>query len=338
MAAAMGKNFHSRALMAVLTVLVVTAASGGHVGAQTLIGGGLTALPAVKLGPNLAQNPGFETVSGGLPTTWTAPTGWGLDQLVTHSGSFSYRWTTGASNSEQQVAIKAGVYNFSAWVKTSNVTGPGGLRLQVDFRPTINDWFTTDPISGTADWTLYQIQNVVVPQDLTVTLKLENYAGPSGTAWFDDVVFVQQLPNPVQAFMLYPNYRGMMFDDQSSTLQFEVQVNDPNLAALTVTGTLKKEATGQVIATQTYPGAAKFNAQLDGSQMQIGAAYLAEFSVNTSPAFTYPGYRVSKVPATARSSMNISFDANNHLMIRGQKRFLLGVYDSGGGYSTDPTY
>ena len=65
--------------------------------APNLIGGGLTALPSVQVSPNLAQNPGFEANSGGLPTGWTGGSGWALDQQTTHSGAFSYRWNNGPS-------------------------------------------------------------------------------------------------------------------------------------------------------------------------------------------------------------------------------------------------
>src|SRR2546428_12185371 len=57
-------------------------------------GGGLTALPPTKLGPNLLQNSGFETGNGGLPVGWTSGAGWSADQLVVHSGSVSYRRRT----------------------------------------------------------------------------------------------------------------------------------------------------------------------------------------------------------------------------------------------------
>jgi hypothetical protein len=240
------------------------------------------------------------------------------------------------------MVLRKGVYNLTGWVKTQNVTAAtGGLRLQLDFRPTLGLWLTTDPIKGTNDWTFYEIRNIVVPQDLTATLKLENFGNPSGTAWFDDVRLEEKLADPLQVFMLHPNYRGMLFDDQPQAMRFEVTLNPPagtQPGSLTVTGRLKEEGSGRVIATRSFTGAARFEATLDGSPMQPGQAYLAEFSVNSTPAYTYPAYRVSKVRASTRPSMNISFDAENRLLIRGKPRFLLGIYDSGGGYSKWESY
>jgi|GEM_PF-1050969 len=322
-------------------VLAVVALLGGSLPAHAqtnLVAGGLTNLPPARLSPNLALNGGFESHSGSLPASWSGGGAWAVDQLVRHSGTFSYRWGTGAPSATQSVRVKKGVYNFSAWVRTQ-LGASGGLRLQLDLRPAIGSWWTTDPINGTRDWTLYQLKNLVVPQDTTVTLKLENYSGPSGTAWFDDVKLEQVLPEPVNVYMLYPNFRGMLFDDQSQTMKFDVTVTHPSggdPALLMVTARVKEEATGRVVSTRTFPGAAHFVATLDGFGLTPGVAYLVEFSVNTSPAYTYPAYRVSKVPAAARQSMNIAYDEKNRVLIKGRPRFVLGVYDSGGGYgSTD---
>src|SRR5438477_10626996 len=80
---------------------------------STPSGGGLTALPPTKLGPNLLQNSGFETVNGGLPAGWTFGAGWSVDQLVVHSGSVSYRRESGADTLSQTVQLQGGTYPLS---------------------------------------------------------------------------------------------------------------------------------------------------------------------------------------------------------------------------------
>jgi len=330
-----------RSIAFVMAAILVLFLNAYMVSAQTLFPGGLTQLPPDNPTPNLVLNPGFESVSGGVPASWSTGSGWSADQTVKHSGTYSYKWTGGPSV-QQQIAVTAGTYNLSAWIKLSGVGGSNaGVGLVLDLRPTINAWYPIDPrLSGTSDWTLYELKNLVIPQSLTATVMLENYNGASGTAWFDDVQLVRLPPPAVQAFMLYPNYRGMMFDDQSSKMRFDVNVtppdgSDPSL--YTVTATLKPEG-GSPILTQTYPGAAHFVAELDGSLMQPGGAYRVTFSVNTSPAYSYPDFRVSKVPATSRASMNVAVDDKNRILLHDAPRFILGVYDSGLGYSTDPTY
>jgi len=330
-----------------LAVLAMAAmlSRGEGAAAQALIGGGLTALPPARLGPDLARNGGFETLAGGLPAGWTAGAGWGVDHLVTHGGAAAYRRTAGAGTASQAVALKKGVYTFSAWIRTEALGGSGsGVRLQLDMRPALGQWYTTDVISGTRDWTRFTLTNLVVPQDLTATLKLENYGGPAGTAWFDDVRLEQQLPEPVTVFMLYPNFRGMMFDDQPATLRFDVAVVPPggDAGAYLVRGTLADETTGLVVDSREFAAAAGFTAALDGSRMQYGRAYAATFALvdraGGGVVGQYPAYRVSRVAAAARATMNVSVDAGNRVLVRGQPRFVLGLYDSGGGYSTADSY
>ena len=331
---------------AVMLAIGILGASLSAATAQTtVVPGGLTALPVVKLGPDLLTNGGFEAGSG-LPSGWGGGGSWVLDQQTKHSGTFSYRWSTGSPSSDQPILLKKGIYKLSGWVKTQNVgSGIAGIRLQMDFRPGgLNQWYTTDAIQGTNDWKLYEIKNIVVTNDIKAAVRLENYSGATGTAWFDDVKVEEQLPQLVDAFMLYPNYRGILFDDQPQTMRFDVTVTPPNndFARYTVKATLTDEGSNQVLLTRSYPASANFVAELDGSLMQIGRPYqvaLALLDGSTNAAvFTYPAYRVSKAAGTARQSMNIAFDAKNRITVKGTPRFVLGVYDSGLGYSTDPAF
>ena len=332
-------------VLAVLIVVLLTAPSA----AQTpLAAGGLTALPPSNLGPNLVQNPGFEMLGGGgLPASWSTATGWAADQLVARSGTISYRRATGASTSSQNVQLAAGTYILSAWIK-KEALGSGttsGVRLMLDFRVGgINAWTPSAVISGTSDWTLYQIGPIVVETDRTAAVKLENYNNASGTAWFDDVQLVRILPQPVEAFLLYPNFRGMVFDDQPQTIQLAVSVTPPggDFGRYKVRGVLSDELSGQVIAQQSFDAAPTMTATLPASGMQAGRTYLATISlVDRSTSIAVGGYlpyRVSKVAGSVRQSMNVSFDAKNRVLIKGVPRFVLGVYDSGMGYSAQDSY
>jgi hypothetical protein len=331
--------------MATALALIVTTtwtapvAEVAHAQSTTLIGGGLTALPTVTLGPNKLANSGFES---GSAAPWSGGSGWTMDQLTKRAGTFSYRRDTGAPTSSTRLELQPGIYKFSAWVKTQSLGA--SMRLQFDFRPGINSWFNLEIATGTADWKLYELKNMVVTQPATVTLKLENFNNPSGTAWFDDVKLEEQMPQSVEAFLLYPNFRGMLFDDGPSTMKFDVKVTPPgnDFGRYTVRGTLRDEATGQVVRTQSYPASARFVAELDGGGMQAGRPYLATLALidgsSGAQVYAYPAYRVSRVPAAARQSMNVSFDAKNRVLIKGRPRFVLGVYDSGMGYSAQDAF
>ena len=332
----------------VLGSVMVVLSSFTHAPAQTtsLVGGGLTALPSVSLGPDRLTNGGFETLSGGGPASWTTGSGWAVDQLVKHSGTFSYRATGGFATSTQTLQLRRGTYRLSGWIRTQGV-GSGtsnGVRLQFDFRPHTNFWTTTEVISGTRDWTRYELPNIIVSQDAAVTIKLENFNNGGGTVWFDDVRLEEQQAQSVDVYMLYPNFRGMLFDDGPATMRFDVSVTPPggDLSRYRVTGALRDEATGQVLLSQTYAAAARFEAEMTGTLMQHGRPYLATFALvdfsSNQTVYTYPAYRVSRVPAGMRTSLNVTFDERNRVLVRGVPRFVLGVYDSGSSYSTNDAF
>ena len=185
-------NFHQmgvrmqRWIASVVGSVMIVLCGFTHSSAQapSLVGGGLTALPTVSLGPDRLTNGGFETLSGGLPASWSAGSGWAVDQLVKHSGTFSYRATGSFSTSSQAVQVRRGTYRLSGWVRTQGV-GSGttnGVRLQFDFRPAHQ--LLVRPrrsIAGTRDWTRFELTNIVVTQPATVTIKLENFNSSGGT-------------------------------------------------------------------------------------------------------------------------------------------------------------
>ncbi len=334
--------------MTTVLVLASLAASGR---AQTaLIPGGLTALPQTQAGPNLAQNAGFESVSGGMPAGWTAVRGFRADQLTRRSGSWSLRLDGSTSNGQfynakQAVQLRRGLYRLTAWIKTSNLglnADGAGIRLVLDYRPEINDWYPSSAVRGTGDWRLVEIV-VNVPEDRKAYIALEAYRGPTGTAWIDDVR-LEARALPVDAFMLYPNYRGMLFDDQPQTMRFDVRVTPPgdDFGRYAVVARLRDDA-GVTVRQARFDARARLTAQLDGSVMRAGRPYQVAISLvdranGDATVYTYPAFRVSKVPGSARASMNIAFDERNRLLVRGRPRFALGVYDSGLAYNTTDSY
>src|SRR3989454_10672635 len=71
----------------IMMLTMSSAAPAARAQSTPLIGGGLTALPTQSLGPNLVQNPGFETAG---PAGWPASRGWSLDQLQKHGGAVRF--------------------------------------------------------------------------------------------------------------------------------------------------------------------------------------------------------------------------------------------------------
>src|SRR5215470_4412377 len=183
----------SIAVFLIAAMTMSSTAPAARAQSTSSVSGGLTTLPAAEMGPNLVQNPGFETAG---PAGWTGGTGWTLDQLTQHSGTFSYRRDTGAPTSTQNLQLKAGTYTVSAWIKTQNLGSSNvGVRLTLDQRPGgVNAWTPSEVTIGP----------IVLAADQTVAILLENYGNPSGTAWFDDVVVQNAQGGDIDVFMLYP--------------------------------------------------------------------------------------------------------------------------------------
>ena len=341
-----GREILAFAVLALMTSPVAAAAQ------STLTAGGLTSLTGIyALGPDLAQNGGFETNDGVKPAGWITDSAWVVDGNTRRSGAWSVRLTDAplvpfAQIARQTLTLRRGVYKLSGWIKTQDLgtnTSGSGVRLNLDY--SVNGALMrglTPVVGGTREWTYFETTDIVVPDDRTATLKLEAYREPSGTAWFDDVRVEEQVPAPVDAFLLYPNFRGMLFDDQPSTIRIEIAVNAPggDFGAYEVVAALQDGATA--VVTQRYAANPTLVAELDGSGMAPGRLHDVAVTLvarsGGGVVYSAPTYRVSRVPASARSSMNVAFDDKNRILLHGTPRFVLGVYDSGIGYNTTDSY
>ena len=341
-----GREILAFAVLALMTSPVAAAAQ------STLTAGGLTSLTGIyALGPDLAQNGGFETNDGVKPAGWITDSAWVVDGNTRRSGAWSVRLTDAPSVPFAQIArqtltLRRGVYKLSGWIKTQDLgtnTSGSGVRLNLDY--SVNGALMrglTPVVGGTMEWTYFESTDIVVPDDRTATLKLEAYREPSGTAWFDDVRVEEQVPAPVDAFLLYPNFRGMLFDDQPPTIRIEIAVNAPggDFGAYEVVAALKDGATA--VMTQRYAANPTLVAELDGAGMAPGRLYDVALTLvarsGGGVVYSAPTYRVSRVPASARSSMNVAFDDKNRILLHGTPRFVLGVYDSGIGYNWTDSY
>ncbi len=309
--------------------------------------GGLTAYSQGQLGPNVIANGSFEQPgANGKPLGWS-DNGFVMDSAVARTGSASYRLTDAhlipySQAASQQLALKKGIYEFSVWVKLNNLAATQGSGVRACFSaPPSYPWqlvrMCTTIVKGTSDWQKLALRKIVLPQDATAAVTLETYGDPDGTAWFDDVELRRE-HLPLSVFMLYPNYRGLLFDDQSQTARFQIAVDPPEGTAVSsyqVAVTVTDEVSGQLLRQATYPAAADFVAHLDLSGALNDRTYLARFrllSGNAALLSEYPAFRIAKVSGSVRQQMAVSYDANNRILLRGRPTFLLGVYDAGLGY------
>jgi len=334
--------------------------------------GGLVDLPSAAVGStDFIQNGGFETVEGDQPAGWSAKpaSAWKLD--VGYTGSHSYRFSNASGpEASQEHMLVPGTYKLSAWMRTAGKNNSGEARLRFDFRPGgINDWKHTQGIGGTTNWTLYEL-TVVVPSAyanasglVKVHVMLDGYwARPGLTAWYDDVKLERQNTLPLDVFMHYPNYRGTLFAEPAKQdVQFRVAIKhtealaDPTqyvvvsriaAAAGALVEKLQHPLAGSPTPLQTDPATGEkyllvsLNRAVDGTRpISADGSYLVTFALASAgtgedvtglPAF--PPYRVNKVP-TALGAGRIAFNEQNQVMIAGEPRFVLGVYDSAINYS-----
>ncbi|MDD5464483.1 MAG: hypothetical protein PHP62_05005, partial [Candidatus Moranbacteria bacterium] len=241
--------------------------------------GGLTYLAKTFLGPNLLQNAGLEDGS----TSWSKSSAFSIDSTVAHSGSNSFKMQDAqvypyADSASQTVAIKKGRYTISGWIKIDNIADTDVYALaSPGVRLSLVGAGVTSVIQGTADWGYFETTDISISQDSTVTFKLELYNEPNGTAWFDDLELHQQIENPIQAFLKYPNFRGMLFDDQSQDIIIRESVLPPEgtaLADFSIRNTIIDESDQSVVATQDIDAQTEIDVQMDGSSLELGHTYL----------------------------------------------------------------
>ena len=318
-----------------------------------LVAGGLLWFPQTALGPNILQNNSFESLdANGKPQFWSGSAAFSIDNTIAKSGQNSYRMKDAPNypyteSASQAVSLRKGTYRISGWIKT-NLQDPNPNDFIVPcVRLSLGRWGvnvgggTTRCLDSTNDWTYVEKKNIAISQDATIDFKIESWNDPAGSAWFDDLELREELQPPVDVFMLYPNYRGYLFDDQSQIMRFDVKVNPPpgtNLTDYRVEAFVIDESNGSVVLNQTFPSANNFTATLNGSSLINNKTYLVRFKLvriaDNSPLYEYPAYRISKVPGSVRSSMVVSFDENNRILFRGEPKFIIGVYDSGLPYAS----
>ena len=135
-------------------------------------------------------------------------------------------------------------------------------------------------------------------------------------------------------FLLYPNYRGMMFSDQSQVASMDLIVTPP---AGTSLATLQVEldavdAGGNTVASQTFtPESAEFTGTLDMTSLPLGTYQLAGTLEDSSGnvLMTQSPYAIVKLDASVRAGMKAWIDsANLAHFIDGNPHFVLGIYDT----------
>jgi hypothetical protein len=309
--------------------------------------GGLTALPEGSgQGPNLVENAGFEAGRDGTLARWGLRADGELWAAAREGrdGRPALRLNAARAGAvpsiEQALTLEPGLYTLEGWVKTRDVGAAdprSGVRLCLDARPAANWWQCTDVARGTADWTLLRVAGVPVRERGSYKVWLGAYGTPGGTSWFESVRLTAAGKPPLDVYLLYPNFRGMLFDDRSQTVRAAVAV-----AARSgrVRLSLVDEGSGQARVSRDLDVVGSMTAELDARALPPGR-YLLKAELLDGPGGAgarHADYRIVKLPARARERLNTWYDERNVLHVNGRPTFVLGLYTTSGYSTTRSTY
>jgi hypothetical protein len=177
--------------------------------------------PGEKLGPNLVQNTGFETIvksdDNFSDVYGNRPFPWGFEILggnpicisngsEPHGGRFSIEIIGTSSEDSVLIAIPeyslkprispGRIYRLEAWVKFENLKGPGIRLIQQFFNRTYY-WYPEHIVlgpwySGSSDWIKIALDAKTTDLDNRVGDPLVHFSG-EGRLWVDDVSFCEVL-------------------------------------------------------------------------------------------------------------------------------------------------
>jgi len=241
------------------------------------------------------------------------------------------------------VKVDAGhSYTLSGQIMTEDFFGASTVDGAMYF---LYDYAYSPHLHGTTDWSTTTIQHVEVPAGReSAPFELTTYGAiPTGNAWFANLSVQEEIPPGLQMFLLYPNYRGLMFSDQSQVASVDLTVTPP---AGTSLGGLQVEldaldAGGNTVANQIFSSAStEFTGTLDLSALPLGTYQLSGKLEDTSGniLMTQSPYAIVKLDASARAGMKAYIDpANLAHFIDGNPHFVLGIYDTT-DYSDSPSY
>jgi hypothetical protein len=337
-------------LAAALLLLAVTAAASAQSGTGA---GGLTALPASdQAGSNLVVNGGFETAgNSGSPEAWTTSSAvWTVDAMA-HGGRAALKLAGAETqrmvpSAEQGVSLEPGYYTLEGWIKTSKLAAGdprSGVRLCLDARPRLNWWKCTDTVRGSVDWSRFSQPMIGVTDAGRYRVTVGAYGLPDGEAWFDDVSLVRVGRGALDVFLLYPNYRGLLFDDRPQTVRVAVGVSEDARARnprARARLSLVDEQTAAVRLQRDVAGSSRAVVELDAAALPHGAYRLRGELVTPDGEVLhrYPDYRIVKAPAAARKRFAIWYDERNVAWIHGRPSFVLGLYTTTGYSESRDTY
>jgi hypothetical protein len=216
---------------------------------------------------------------------------------------------------------------------------------------------------GLSDWTEYRLCDEITESalhygcSLQYRILVDNLA--NGVTVYVDDVEIAPLLEPLIIFPSYPNYRGMLWPDQGTTMNWAAAVEPPGtltVNGLKVTVDVTRVSDGVVIGTVTDDSleAVRTSGQwahfsvnwmsYDASSLPDGTYYLQgklRLKADNSVVYSYPNYKIVKEPASVqRDSWRVWVDRENRARFKrsgdagAAPQFVHGAYLKNTGSTT----
>ena len=297
-----------------------------------------------SLGPNLLTNGDLRAGVQG----WTIdPSCFSLD---TQGGSPSLKLTMPCSqispSAQNAASIPSGHYTISADIKTKITfkipRARGGARVRL-LLASGRGWAPTKPVNDADDWTTSSKANAVVADGNSAGFRAETVGPVAGVSWFKNFSVRREFPPPLKTFLMYPNYRGLMFSDQSQVARLAIDVIPPegtSPAQLSVVIDLM-DPNGKTLSSRQFSTSSTGSsvAEIDMGGLPAGQYRLRGTLVGPGKKhlFTQSSYTVVKVSSDVRAAVKVWVDSDNFIHLGGRQRFVIGIYDTT-GFSPRPEF
>ena len=227
-----------------------------------------------------------------------------------------------------------GIYSIGGEIKTSVLSDQKKLVVgaQMDF---FTDCQTT-LVNDTAGWQMFEGKHCVVAPGTRAPFHLAINGNASGPAWFANMYVREEIAPLIRIFMLYPNYRGYLFADQSQEVRAAVTMKPgPDLRREDLVFEFEAVRTDSGTKTDhTYKSPTDdFTATLDFASLPAGVYQVRGrlLDINGKVLFEQPPYRVVKVNSNAGALLKAWIDERNFAHFGdGKPHFVIGIYDTSG--------
>ncbi len=301
----------------------------------------------VGSGPNLVQNPGFETLDeNGRPEHWSAPgpVYSAADEPV-RTGERSLQYVNDDASRyllcSQRITLEPGRrYHVQAWVRTENVQGKDtGAAVCIEYSDAdgayLGGYYPSGRKGDITEWTeVGGISGRVPEAAASVSVLCYVRKDMTGTAWWDDVSVRLVRERPLHTVLLSPNYRGCVTDEGPDTIRMratltldDVDVPAPELAMVL---SLLPEDGGEPLATSRVDAVdpAKTDLQMPLPELAPGryAARVDLIRGQTGEVVATDEWQIVRRDGDEPTAY---IDEHNRLIVDGEPFFPLGMYCGG---------